>query len=302
MALFSERLGYSPKRELQVESMDEGLRNRLWSVIKFYLLGTYYSYNSTGYRFLEDELWDRFYKQSEDDLPRDIDEQMNHVKASFRRCSWHRAFDMLEFIAQNYPDCVHAERSDYRFATQNSFIEAVNVILEEEHSGYRFVGTAISPITSSEEVMEVGSALDSPGPSANHLQKALDHLSNRKQPDYRNSVKESISAVESMANLITGVKNPSLGQALPEVEKRLGLKLHGAKRKALQSLYGWASDEARHGLLEESHLTQEDARFALIVCSAFVNYLKAKAVNAGVSLESNVQVNGDSSPTGNSAP
>ena len=293
MALFSERLGYSPKRDLRVESLDVDSRNRLWSIVWFHLLGTYYGADPTGYRFIEDELWDRFYKKSRDEFPKRIDEQLNHVKADFRSCPWHRAFDLLEFIAQNYPDYEHGSFSEYKSATLNSFIEAVNIILEEEHSGYRFVGAAISPITSRVEVKEVGSALDSPGPSADLLQKALEHLSNREQPDYRNSVKESISAVESMANLITGVKNPSLGQALPEVEKRLGLKLHGAKRKALLSMYGWASDEARHGLLEESNLNQEDARFALIVCSAFVNYLKTKAANAGISLDSNPQSNWD---------
>ena len=232
MALFSERLGYSPKKELQVESMDGGMRNRLWSVVRYHLLGIYHYEVPIGHRFIEDELWDRFFKRSQDDFPDLIDEKLNVLKADFLRCPWHQAFDFLEFIAQNYPECEHDFYSQYRSATLNRFIEVVNVILEEEHSGYRFVGTALSPITSREEVMEVGTALDSPGPSAGNLQKALEHLSNKNQPDFRNSVKESISAVESMANLITGVKNPNLKKALPRVEAKLGFNLHGAKREA----------------------------------------------------------------------
>ncbi len=168
--------------------------------------------------------------------------------------------------------------------------------MEEEFSGYRFLDNIIVPLTSQDELSEIEDALYAPSPVATHVQRALEMLSDKEQPDYRNSIKESVSAVESMVNLISGVQNPSLRAALPKLEERLGHKLHGAKRQALLSLYGWASQEARHGLLEESHLTQEDARFALIVCSAFVNYLRAKEANAGISLDSSTKATG-SKPT-----
>ena len=38
MELFSERLGLTPKRALQIRTMDDGLRNRLWSVVFVHLL------------------------------------------------------------------------------------------------------------------------------------------------------------------------------------------------------------------------------------------------------------------------
>jgi hypothetical protein len=41
--------------------------------------------------------------------------------------------------------------------------------------------------------------------------------------------------------------------------------------------YTSSSDGIRHSLPEEIYdLTQDDARFMLIMCSAFVNYLKSK--------------------------
>ena len=43
-------------------------------------------------------------------------------------------------------------------------------------------------------------------------------------------------------------------------------------------LYGYTndSDGIRHAMLEESQLTQADAVYFLVSCSAFVNYLKSK--------------------------
>ena len=287
MALFSDRFGFSPKKALQIEAMDDGLRNRIWSVLWQHLMQIDLFERYYGGSFIRSELWDRFLRKSIDDLPDGFGKQLDLIKGSFQRSSWHRVFDILEFIAQRYPsfDC---EDEDYKVPTVSAFVEQVNQVLEEEGSGYRFIGNAISPVTSQDEINEVESALDSSPPVAEHLQRALELLSDREQPDYRNSIKEAISAVESIANLISGGKSESLGRALPQLESQLGLELHGAFRRALENLYGWTSDAGgvRHAMVEESGLTQEDARFMLIVCSAFVNYLKTKAVNTGISLDS----------------
>jgi hypothetical protein len=47
-----------------------------------------------------------------------------------------------------------------------------------------------------------------------HLETALNHISNRDNPDYRNSIKESISAIESLCVQIVGKKKDTLGKAL----------------------------------------------------------------------------------------
>lgn len=110
----------------------------------------------------------------------------------------------------------------------------------------------------------------------NHLEKALSFYSDRKNPDYKNSIKESISAVESMCCIICG-KKVELGKALGKLEKN-GIYIHGAMKNGFQALYGYASDESgiRHGGIEDKEVTEEDAKFMLVSCSAFVNYLKVK--------------------------
>jgi hypothetical protein len=51
-------------------------------------------------------------------------------------------------------------------------------------------------------------------------------------------------------------------------------------------MYGYTSDAQgiRHALMDEPNLSFEDAKFMLVSCSAFVNYLIAKAAKAGISL------------------
>ena len=105
-------------------------------------------------------------------------------------------------------------------------------------------------------------------------------LSEKEKPDYRNSIKESISAVESLCKKISENDKATLGAALTTLEKR-GI-LHPALKSAFSSLYGYTNDAngIRHSLLQESNLTSADARFMLISCSAFINYVIASEASS----------------------
>ena len=185
-----------------------------------------------------------------------------------------RSYDFIEYIANNYHD-------EYNSVNQK-FMDFCNFILKRELSAYRFVGGKITQITSEEEVSEIEEALEISKPlkSVNtHLRRALDLVADRKSPDYRNSIKESISAVESICNLITKEKNATLGHALKKIEDKVSL--HPALKSAFSSLYGYTSDAEgiRHALLDEPNVSFEDAKFMLVLCFAFVNYLIIKCRN-----------------------
>ncbi len=109
-------------------------------------------------------------------------------------------------------------------------------------------------------------------------------LADRQNPDYRNSIKESISAVESLCCIIADGKKATLGDALKIIKDKI--PLHTALEKAFQKLYGYTSNAEgiRHALMDESSLSQEDAIFMLVSCSTFTNYLVAKASKAGIKL------------------
>jgi hypothetical protein len=109
-----------------------------------------------------------------------------------------------------------------------------------------------------------------------HFEEALKKLSDRQNPDYRNSIKESISAVESACKKLTGDQGGDLNRALQRLENRK--PFHSAFKQSLEKLYAWTNDESgvRHGIKEAPTVTKADAQFMLVACSAFVNYLFAR--------------------------
>jgi len=272
MTLFSQRKGLKPVRSaIQIDSMNEDLRNSLWNALMLF-----YFEDVNIKKDLLALLWVFYFKK-----PIDSSEVYKETKTReyFFSCEWYEVYDLIEFIANNYPDN----------EVNRKFMQYCNWILEQESSAYRFVSGRIVQITSEIEIAQIEESLEKTkslkGVHA-HLKRALELLSDRKAPDYRNSIKESISAVESICKLITGEDKATLGKALGKIEKEGKIKIHPALKKAFENLYGYTSDAEgiRHGLLDESNLDFEDAKFMLVSCSAFVNFLIGKASKFGIKL------------------
>lgn len=150
-----------------------------------------------------------------------------------------------------------------------------NLIFEQEYVGYRLINGQARPITDENEVRTIQETVDTKYSEVNqHIGKALNFLSDRQAPDYANSIKESISAVERMCSIIIG-KNTTLNDALKKLEDN-GVVIHAALKRAFSQLYGYTSDASgiRHaGELGGADSTFEEAKFMLVSCCAFVNYL-----------------------------
>lgn len=281
MRLFSQRKGIKPvKKVMQVDSMDEELRNCLWNALSI----SYWKQveddwisNCEKIDTLLKRLWHNYFKRPIDTLRDYWPDTYKEIREYFFNFRWYEVYDFIEFIANNYPD----ESNKLNLNLMNF----CNSVLERELSAYRFVGGRITQITSEEEILEIEEALEISGPLKavnTHLKRALDLLADRKSPDYRNSIKESISAVEAVCNLIAKDKEATFGKTLKKIGNKIGL--HPALRNAFSNLYGYTSDAEgiRHALLDEPNLNFEDAKFMLVSCSAFVNYLINKASKAGI--------------------
>ncbi len=86
----------------------------------------------------------------------------------------------------------------------------------------------------------------------------------------------AIIAVESLCAHITD-KKPELGKLLGKLEDKV--TLHPALKLAFEKLYAFSSDEGgiRHALEEDSiPIDFHDAKFMMIACSAFINYVNGK--------------------------
>jgi len=190
---FSERKGYkSIKVDIQIKHIDDELRNRLWNIITAYyfnLTNRYTKIQSYDELFvLFTRLWHEHFKKPIDTMPSVWGKLLSETREYYFECDWNEVYDFIQFIANEYP-------SD---ATNNDFMEACNHVLESDLSGYRFLNGNIIEITSEEELKEIEQATTLPlSPIKLHLETAIKLLADRKAPDYRNSIKESISAVES---------------------------------------------------------------------------------------------------------
>jgi len=267
---FSQKVGKTPVRaQLQIESMDNELRVALWNIIYKQFFEKKSGLGDDYERIIkyQEKIWADFFNQPINNMRRDIQYVTNFIQTFFLRTDWFRVYDFIEFICKEMlPDDSHV-------------IKALNHILEKEMSAYRIIKGEIVRITDATELDEIEGAIDQTETSVysgvnTHLKSALEKLSDRKNPDYRNSIKESISAVEGMVRIITEDEKATLGDALKKITG-----IHPALNEGFNKLYGYTSDKKgiRHALTERnSSVDFAEAKFMMVACSAFVNYLIMK--------------------------
>lgn len=151
----------------------------------------------------------------------------------------------------------------------------MNYIFIQENIGYTIINDTVTDIVDQVEVNEINEALRTPFSGIEeHISRSIELLFSKEKPDYRNSIKESISAVESICKIIVKSERDTLSDALKEIKKKH--TIHQSLELGLIKIYGYSSDEKgiRHALLEESKIEFSEAKFMLVSCVSFINYLK----------------------------
>ncbi len=280
---FSEREGFQQvSTALQVDDMDAALRNGLWSVTHavFFEGKTHYNLQDhPALRVLATRLWFGFFKEPLDQVPRSVGAVSQHVRGWWMgTAQWWQVYDLVEFLVVEYDDDQVSDRAR----------DLYNHVFEQERAAFRFVGSTLTRLTAAEEVAAVERALQDTSQMAgvrHHLHRAVELLGDRSSPDYPNSMKEAISAVESVCRRLSGKQNATLADGFDALE-RAGVPLHGALVRGFKALYGYSSDAdgIRHAALDVPSVKVEDATYFLVSCSAFVGYLIAKAAEGGLPL------------------
>jgi len=260
---FSERYGYGEaSKDLNRGLINDALKTRLWNVFYDSVVSQieWPLKNQQVYKFLE-RCWDSIFKK--DILQfRKIDDFTftRAINNTYNGLQWYEVFDLIEATIQ---------------VADKGMKDRFNQVLEQERSAYRIVNGQVIEITSEEEILEIErvfSQSDKLNPVKQHLDKALKYFSTREKPDYENSIKESISSVESLVKIITNNKG-TLSILIKELD------IHQALKDSITKLYAWTSDDGgiRHGSSGKVlSANEEEARFILITCSAMINYLVVK--------------------------
>ena len=270
MSTFSRRNGYNT-RDIQLECAGKELKQRIWARFYKQEFNRYDTMNWKNYTTgIEDMMIEMGLSYQ---FPTDvIIKEMNAVELRdyiIKSDKWYCIYDFIE----RYLRICDGEKESLM---RNEF----NRILQDEAAAYRIVEKQVVPITNESELATIDEAMGTEYDSVNtHIAKALELYADRKSPDYENSIKESISAVEAICSIITGEtgKNGTLGNTITKLKNK-GVHIHPAMEKAYSALYGYTNDESgiRHGSMDFNNAPAEDAKYMLVSCSAFVNYLTEK--------------------------
>ncbi|EPM9012357.1 AbiJ-NTD4 domain-containing protein [Klebsiella pneumoniae] len=269
---FSQRYGYVKVEDVfQLNDLNEETRKAIWNYLYLGLFSN---------RGLQDRptrcaqsIWIHYFNNPADNIPaydRDFTYEnslLTTIKKYIYEAKWFNVLDLLEELLDYTSDFYQFDLGEY-----------INAVFEKYGAGYRVIDGLITPISDEVEIESIEGALANNTESArNHFTRALELMADREQPDYRNSIKESISAIESLCKKISGNEKGTLGDCLKTIEDKG--HIHPAMKRAFQQLYGYTSDQGgiRHALTDDSEEpTLEEARYMLVICSAFSNYLVSK--------------------------
>ena len=282
MSLFSERYGYTKPSEVIIrEEITREIQNAILSCYDRLMcfLRENYSWHGNVYFELEKNLWVYFLNNREGDFSQGS--VYHDVAISFLenlKKSWYQKLDMVEYTIKDL--VALDEHWGEPEKVSSFFIQQLNSEFERLNFAYRVVGKEITEITSRNEIGAIEDAMKKASRNIKmHLNKALELYSQQPNADYRNSIKESISAVEAFCREKTGEN--TLGKALNQLEKK-GMVIPKSLKSAFDNLYTYTNQPdtgIRHALMDDEETyapASEEALFMLVSCSAFLNYLYRK--------------------------
>ncbi len=203
---------------------------------------------------------------------------------SYGRLPWNIILDLVEYICKWIS--VNIDNYSYLEELLKEFEGNLNNEFDRLDYGYRVVNHCVVDIISEEELAAINEAIENSKDNVSeHLQRAVMHYSARPEPDVRNSIKESISAVEAVCRELTGEN--TLGQALKHLEDN-GVVVHKMLKEGFTKFYVYTNGPdsgIRHALMDDEGTytpSKDEAYYMLVTCSTFVNYLRRKVVKKNI--------------------
>lgn len=274
MALFSERYGYTKPSDIIIrERITPEIQNAIQNCIedligKLDVINTYQSENT--FSLIEKEIYVHYFNGLKSDYKYGF--SIEYIK--YKSNEWYKKLDIIELILENLK--LISDEYTWYYNVYDDFVQSLNYEFKRLNFGYHIIENKITEVTSEEEIITIENALKvSKDNVREHLHNALDLYSKRPTADYRNSIKESISAVEAISRNITGENVLNF----KKMEEK-GVVVPTVLRKAFECLYGYTNDKTtgiRHALMDDTNAPQaEEALFMLVSCSAFINYINKK--------------------------
>lgn len=287
-SLFSHRKGITPVTDIVLRDditseVINAIRSCYYVFCETLLKNSRNSYamHNLTQEDIEKELWWRYMN-----MPLEEFNQYGKYHLTFvpylqdGRYLWYQKLDILEYVVRWAKGMAKVKNDKRVEAICDQFIHMLNIEFERLDYGYRLVNDRITDITSDEEKTCIEQAVNkSKDNIREHLNKAIEHYSAKPAPDIRNSIKESITAVEAVCRELT--REETLGKALKKLEDN-GIVIQSQLKSGLEKLYVYTNQPdtgIRHALMDTDGKyvpTKDEAYFMLVSCSVFINYLRMK--------------------------
>ena len=279
MNRFSDRYGYTTPNKIFIrERLTPEIQDCICSCFDQLLLDFRNVDSSKTYENLQLQAWMHYLHRRRHDFY--CRQSKNIIVDFIRSCNyqWYEKLNILEFTIAFLRK--ESEQVVWYTRIYTSFIGNLNCFFKELNFSYRVIDGLIVEVTSEEEIKSIEDSLQAMKDNVQqHLSSALNLYSKKPIGDYRNSIKESISAVEAFCREKTGQN--TLGKALKSMEEH-GIIIPRMLKDAFEKLYTYTNQPdtgIRHALMEEDDKYvpgQEEALFMLVSCCSFLNYLKKK--------------------------
>lgn len=263
MSLFSERNNLLPKPVLQMDSLDKKSRNMFFNLVEPIFFGDEIEIN---YPLIREVAWQNYFCEiNYSDLAFE-----KFYKKWFFETEWYSIFDLIEWLFKLLPKL--------NYADQISFSQFTNSVLTKNNIGFSFVNGQFIPITNQTEMESLKESIENGNDNVEmHFKKAVSLFSDRVNPDYVNCIKESISAVEAMLRIVLKKDKGTVGELIKLLDETSNLPT--PIKEAWLKMYGYTSGYygIRHASKEGEKINIDfhHTKYFLIICSAFINYLKA---------------------------
>jgi hypothetical protein len=183
-----------------------------------------------------------------------------------KQCPWFKVYDVAEAL--------HAAFALASRDKAEAFQDKLNQYFRENGIGWQMAGGSIVYRGSeafTDATGEAAAVLTQAGRSAaaNEIHEALRDISRRPMPDITGAIQHAIAALECVARDVTGQPSLTLGRLVPMLELAPPLDA------AVEKLWGYASDRARH--IREGHtVTTEEAELVVSVACAVCTFLSQR--------------------------
>ena len=280
MTLFSERYGYTKPSDVIIrEKITSEIQNAILSCFdRLYKRMIYNTSISKCYHEMEMYLWTNFLNKRASELKEYQSVATVYIESPVNL--WYNKLNVIELCIKVLYHFAESKKLSQLAVFADIFVGELCREFKRLNFAYRIINKEIVEITSEEEIITIEEALSSSKDNIRiHLSKALELYSQKPTGDYRNSIKESISAVEAFCREKTG--EDTLGKALNKLESN-GIIMPKLLKIAFDKLYAYTNQPdtgIRHALMDDegSYVPQaEEALFMLVSCSAFINYLNKK--------------------------